>query len=104
MVIREKMTDEVCELPGERTGSEETRVKNDEQADGAQEDVVDEAGHPEVDYDDSSPSLQANSKCQLQSKTRFYQRPVSYRIARCVLLFGKFIFLSFVSVYDFSSF
>ncbi|CAD1479998.1 unnamed protein product, partial [Heterotrigona itama] len=90
VVIGEKMTNELCEImPGERTGSEETRVRNDEQVDGAQEDdVVDEAG-PTVDYDESPSLLQANSKCQLQSKTRFYQRPVSSRIARCVLLFGK---------------
>ncbi|XP_033350944.1 titin-like [Bombus vosnesenskii] len=60
-VIHEKMNNQVCELLGEGIGDEETRVKNDEQVDDAQ-DVVDEAGP--VDYDDSPPSPQANKPLQ----------------------------------------
>ncbi|XP_060814536.1 repetitive organellar protein-like isoform X2 [Bombus pascuorum] len=60
-VIHEKMNNQVCELLSEGIGDEETRVKNDEQVDDAQ-DVVDEAGP--VDYDDSPPSPQANKPLQ----------------------------------------
>lgn len=96
----EKVNNEICEQLMENIVDEKkTRVEG--QADMPQ-DVVDEAGP--VHYDESPPSPQANSKCELQSKPRFYERPISSWIARCVLMFGKFIFLSFVSVYDFSSF
>lgn len=100
-IICEKMNNEICEQLMENI-VDEKKTRVEDQADMPQ-DVVDEAGP--VDYDESPPSPQANSKCELQSKPHsFYERPISSWIARCVLVFGKFIFLSFVSVYDFSSF
>ncbi|PBC30719.1 Protein phosphatase [Apis cerana cerana] len=76
----EKINNEICE-PLMENIVDEKKTRMEDQADMPQ-DVVDEAGP--VDYDESPPSPQANSKCELQSKPRFYERPISSWIARLV--------------------
>ncbi|CAK9820431.1 Protein phosphatase 1E [Anthophora plagiata] len=99
--VREEMNNEIRVQHEKSVNDEEEQVKNDQQTDDMLN-VVDEA--EPMDYDDSPPSPQANSKCEMQIKPRFYKRYVSSWIAECILVLGKIVFLSFMSLYDFSNY